>query len=638
MAGVFLSYDRADVEFARPIATALEKSGHSVWWDRHIKGGAQYSKEIDKALRAADAVVVLWSERSIESAWVRDEAAAGRDSGRLVPVSLDDTGPPLGFRQYQTIGLSNWKGSGKPPRLAEILTAIDSLTGEDPQRPARVKLANATLRRGLVRTVALAFVTAVVVAGITLIYAFTDRGSNSDVPVVAVIAADTSPPSQSLADDMFIKLGTLQSTNASALQLVEQDSAAEPDLTFRVAQRSIDGQVQATVALIGPDDTGLLWSGEFWQEKRPIADLRPQIAYSIALVLKCATEGMAPAHKKLEDTTLKLYLVGCARLSEKDVDPEPLVEIFAKIAQQAPDFEGGWAKLLIAETNAFRAAQDPVIGRSLRAHIKQARKLNPTMAEAFVAESWLYDTGQINKWMALAAEAVSKNPTNVWALTEQANDMYQVGRLQQGVAYARRAVQADPLSPDVRVALIIALANAGEIEAAKEALNKAERLWPGASNINSARFFLMATFDDPRQALRLLRSGVVSRQKMTPAIESLLEARIDPSPAKVDRAVEEARAVSERWFEHYAETLAEFGRKEELIKALFEHDPGTEIGPAQVFRPKFRFVQNDARFMAIMTRWGSQLDYWRTSGHWPDFCFRPDLPYDCKAEAAKLVG
>lgn len=636
MAGVFLSYARDDAPRARQVAAALEKAGHSVWWDLHVRGGTQFSKVIDEALRAADVVVVLWSERSVESPWVRDEAATGRERGRLVPVALDGTEPPLGFRQFQTIDLSAWKGRGKPPRLAEILTAIDSLTGEVPERPARVKLANATSRRGLFRTAGLAFVTALVVAGITLIYLVTDRGSNSDVPVVAMAAADTSPSSQSLADDMFIKLGTLQSTNASALQLVEQDSGAEPDLTFKVAQRSIDGQAQATVALIGRDDLGLLWSGEFWQEKRPTADLRQQVAYSIALVLKCATEAMAPAHQKLENTTLKLYLVGCARLPEKDVDPEPLVEIFAKVAQQAPDFEGGWAKLLITETNAFRAANDPVIGRSLRAHIKQARKLNPTMAEAYVAESWLYDTAQINEWMALAAEAVSRNPTNVWTLTEQANDMYQVGRLQQGVAYARRAVQADPLSPDVRVALITALANGGEIEAAKEALNDAERLWPGATNINSARFFLMAAFDDPREALRLLRSGVVSRQNMTPAMESFLAARIDPSPVNVARAVEDARGGSERWFEHYAETLAEFGRKEELIKALYEHDPGTEIGPAQVFRPKYRFVQNDARFMAIMNRWGSQLDYWRTSGHWPDFCFRPDLPYDCKAEAAKL--
>ncbi len=240
--------------------------------------------------------------------------------------------------------------------------------------------------------------------------------------------------------------------------------------------------------------------------------------------------------------------------------------------------------------------------------------------------------------MALAEEAVRKNPSNVWALTGQANDMYQVGRVQQGVTYARRAIQADPLSPEVRVAFIAALANAGEIEAAKEALEEAERLWPGASNLIAIRFSLMAQFDDPREALSLLRSGAVSRQYLSPAIESFLEARIDPSQVNVDRAVKEARSGSRRWLVHYLETLAEFGRKEELIKALFAYDPGVSIGPANVFRPKYGFIQDDVRFMAIMHHWRSQLAYWRQSGNWPDFCFRPDLPYDCKAEAAKLAS
>src|SRR5215212_5384273 len=117
MASVFLSYDRDDASKARPIATALENAGHSVWWDLHVRGGAQFSKVIEEALKAADAVVVVWSKNSVESAWVRDEAAAGRDSGRLVPVTIDGTEAPLGFRQFQTIDLSRWKGRGRPPQL-----------------------------------------------------------------------------------------------------------------------------------------------------------------------------------------------------------------------------------------------------------------------------------------------------------------------------------------------------------------------------------------------------------------------------------------------------------------------------------------------------------------------------------------
>ncbi len=35
----------------------------------------------------------MWSDASVASAWVQDEAAEGRDSGRLVPVALGGAGP-----------------------------------------------------------------------------------------------------------------------------------------------------------------------------------------------------------------------------------------------------------------------------------------------------------------------------------------------------------------------------------------------------------------------------------------------------------------------------------------------------------------------------------------------------------------
>src|SRR3569623_1339913 len=127
MAGVFLSYDREDADKARPLATALEKAGHEVWWDLHVRGGAQFSKVMEEALRAADAVVVLWSKHSVESPWVRDEAAAGRDSGRLIPVSLDQTEPPLGFRQFQTLDLSNWRGRANSAQLRTLLADLDAM-------------------------------------------------------------------------------------------------------------------------------------------------------------------------------------------------------------------------------------------------------------------------------------------------------------------------------------------------------------------------------------------------------------------------------------------------------------------------------------------------------------------------------
>jgi TolB-like protein len=126
---LFLSYARDDKAYARRIATALEHAGYKIWWDALIEGGAAFSKSIAEALETADAVIVLWSKRSIESDWVKDEAAQGRERHRLIPLSIDGSKPPLGFRQYQVIDLSHWHGRRNAPEIAAIERAIDSAIG-----------------------------------------------------------------------------------------------------------------------------------------------------------------------------------------------------------------------------------------------------------------------------------------------------------------------------------------------------------------------------------------------------------------------------------------------------------------------------------------------------------------------------
>lgn len=127
MAQIFLSYSRQDADSAKAIASALGDRGHGVWWDKHISGGSKFAAEIEQALSAAEIVIVLWSRAAINSAWVLDEAAEGRDTGRLLPVALDDCKPPLGFRQYQTIAAA---GARLEAALDEIIEAIGRRLGD----------------------------------------------------------------------------------------------------------------------------------------------------------------------------------------------------------------------------------------------------------------------------------------------------------------------------------------------------------------------------------------------------------------------------------------------------------------------------------------------------------------------------
>ena len=133
---VFLSYARADQKQAAKLAEALEAAGLKVWWDTMIEGGAVFSKSIEAALSSSDAVIVGWSRTSVESDWVLDEAAKGRDFRKLVPVSFDGTAPPLGFGQYHSIDLSRWHGNADGAEIAGLIRAIASVTSKDiPARP-----------------------------------------------------------------------------------------------------------------------------------------------------------------------------------------------------------------------------------------------------------------------------------------------------------------------------------------------------------------------------------------------------------------------------------------------------------------------------------------------------------------------
>ena len=637
MARVFLSYDREDLGKARPIAATLEKAGHSVWWDRHIKGGAQYSKEIDRALKSADAVVVLWSEHAVESAWVRDEAAAGRDSGRLVPATLDATEPPLGFRQYQTIDLSRSRG-GKTPQLNALLDAVESLAGASQEvGPSTASTAVAPPRTWPRRPLLSAVIAAVaiVTAGL-LLWRPWDQGSA--VPVVAVAPADRSESSQALAGDLLTQLGSLQAANADALELMEQGTGSNADLTFKIGGSVGTREPAANLALVDGDDGALLWSREFRPPSAKAADLRQQVAYTAARVLQCAAEGLS---SRLKQQTLKLYLTGCAELhSLWEADPRNLLDVFARVTQQAPGFAGGWEKLLLAQLEAFQNPdiQVPNARQSLRRSMAAAREINPDMAEAYLAEAWLSPPRPIIVWMRLAEKAVERNPNHAIALVERARGYEHVGRMRDAIADTRRAVQIDPLSPGARDALASAFAYSGQLEAAFRVLEEAERLWPGASNLLAARYRLLLRYGDPKQALAILRSGAMTAPA-NPMQQSFLEARIDRSPATTERAINHAQSLYRRYPEalsDYSQALAEFGRDEELIEALLESDPEVAPGIIEIlFRPAFRDLHRDPSFMTIALRYGL-VDYWLESGSWPDLCFEPDLPYDCKAEAAKL--
>ena len=89
----------------------------------------------------------------------------------------------------------------------------------------------------------------------------------------------------------------------------------------------------------------------------------------------------------------KLYLDGCSALAEfAGAYVYDSIPAFIEVTRSAPRFEGGWAKLILAEAqvSANEEPGGPTVIPALREHMISARKLDPNMAELAYAEIELF--------------------------------------------------------------------------------------------------------------------------------------------------------------------------------------------------------------------------------------------------------
>ena len=124
---IFISYSREDRPAARHFAKCFADEGFSVWWDATLQAGETFDEVIERELKAAKAVVVLWSPRSVQSRWVRAEATLADRSGKLVPAIIEKCDRPIIFELTHAADLADWNGDTSDSRwqaFAEDLRAV----------------------------------------------------------------------------------------------------------------------------------------------------------------------------------------------------------------------------------------------------------------------------------------------------------------------------------------------------------------------------------------------------------------------------------------------------------------------------------------------------------------------------------
>lgn len=123
MTSVFVSYSRKDWPIAEGLVENLADLGLDMWVDTRIGPRTPFADEIDKALKGADVVIVIWTINSIHSDWVRWEAGEALKAGRLLQLRVKDLGPdqvPAPFCDY------NIYADGEPADVKRLVEQVTS--------------------------------------------------------------------------------------------------------------------------------------------------------------------------------------------------------------------------------------------------------------------------------------------------------------------------------------------------------------------------------------------------------------------------------------------------------------------------------------------------------------------------------
>lgn len=127
---IFISYCREERPVARRFAECFAAEGFSVWWDAQLHSGETFDEVIERELRAAKAVVVLWSPRSVASRWVRAEATLADRDNKLVPIIIEPCNRPIIFELTHAAELAEWTGDTSEANYQTLIRDLRRMVGK----------------------------------------------------------------------------------------------------------------------------------------------------------------------------------------------------------------------------------------------------------------------------------------------------------------------------------------------------------------------------------------------------------------------------------------------------------------------------------------------------------------------------
>ncbi len=464
MSDVFISYARSTEADASRIGEALRAQGYGVWRDDELPAHRAYGEVIEERLKAAKAVLVIWSAEAVKSHWVRSEADRAREDGKIVQVNVDGVRLPMPFDQIQCADLSGWSGDLRSAGWAKVQASIADLVG-----------GRATAASTATPEKAAAF-------GVCVLPFVNMSGD-----------AEQDYFSDGVSEDIITDLAQV-----GALSVVSRNSAFQfKGKTVDVRQlarqlgvthvlegsvRRAGDRVRITAQLIDAGRDSHVWAERYDRDLTDIFAVQEEISQAIvaALKLKLAPEEktaiarretVSPEAYELCLMARQLWLTGNGARSAQ----EALVRLARRATEIDPSYAEAWALLAQAlSTLQFRHGQSNAGGL---AAAERALSLDPNVASAHAVKArHLAEAGRDDDADAELETALRLDPDSFEVNEAAAYHAFREGRLEDAIRHyeaASAAPQAPFGIPSMLVTCYKAIGDRdGVIRSAKTALER----------------------------------------------------------------------------------------------------------------------------------------------------------------------
>ena len=511
---IFVSYSRGDQSEVLPIIHLLEQAGYNVWWDGLLEAGSVFLHTTEQALEEASAILVVWTKTSVNSNWVRDEATSGRDRGRLVPITTDGSVPPLGFRQFQVIDFSKWRGQADVPEFQNVLNAIGSLMNKSPA-PLSHGAGQAKVGPFSRRSMILLGGTTIFSLGGILAWQEVFLGGTSSVAensiAILPFANLSGDPSQSyfsdgLSEELRVtlsrssRLRVAAETSSNRFKGGEQDAksiASELGVAYLLdgsVRRS--GKIVRIVAQLIDGKTGFdSWSESFDRDLDDIFAVQSEIATMVAnaLAVRIAPSGKLRPGSTDNAAAYDAYLRGRA-LYDLSIDETgdraalAQFEIALKADENYAAAYAGKSRVLTFIANSY-ATGDQLRGLydQAIAAARKATELAPDLAEAHSALGYVLFNGKLDVKGAYGPyrKSYDEGRGNADILQGYATYMARIGKFREAEAAINHAATLDPLNPYTFRTMALIQYAAGQLNLATVSVGKALSLDPDTGIANA---------------------------------------------------------------------------------------------------------------------------------------------------------